>query len=195
VKFKSAPPVVAIDEAVRPERVRAPEVAVMFSAPPVRVNPFEAVRSSETVKAPLFVVVIPEAPREREPVLEVPMEIVPFAVVPEPALIETEPPVEFVPDSLPPRKFNPPPADELLVFVAGWTVREFPPPTVVISGLKFPAKANCPSCLTVKVSTPPSWLLIFKVLAAFALLIMKALAEPLLVKVKLVAVPEFDDSS
>jgi hypothetical protein len=35
VKFKSAPPVVAMDEAVRPEIVKAPEVAVKLKAPVV----------------------------------------------------------------------------------------------------------------------------------------------------------------
>ena len=33
-----------IDEAPRPERVKAPEVAVMFKAPVVKVKPLEAVK-------------------------------------------------------------------------------------------------------------------------------------------------------
>jgi hypothetical protein len=195
VKLMSAPPVVEIEDAVRPERVRAPEVAVKFNAPVVKVKPLEAVKVWETVKAPLFVVVLPVAPMFIAWVFDVPMLIEPLVEVPVPAKMLTEPPVEVVPDSSPAVKFKAPPVPELLVFTAGCRVKALPPVRVVMSGLKPPARANCPSCLIVKVSTPPSWLWKFRLLAVFKLLTTNALAEPELVRVRLVAVPELDVSS
>ncbi len=49
---------VLIDEAVNPESARAPEVAVMFNAPVVRVNPLDAVSSPAEVIVPVEVVEI-----------------------------------------------------------------------------------------------------------------------------------------
>jgi hypothetical protein len=158
------------------------------------VKPIDAVRSWETVNAPLFVVVTPFAPIPIDAVFDVPILIAPFAA-PNPALIVTLPPVELVPVSSPASKTKSPPASVSLVFAAGCSVNEFPPVRVVISGFKFPARASCPSCLTVNVLTPPSWLTKFKLLEAFKLLTTNALAVPELVRVKLVAVPELEDSS
>ncbi len=89
-----------------------------------------------------MVVVIPVAPRVIAAVLEVPIEIEPLVVVPLPALILTEPPVEVVPDSLPALRVKLPPVPELVALVAGATVRELPPVKVVISGERFPARAS-----------------------------------------------------
>jgi hypothetical protein len=110
VKFKSAPPVVAIDEAVKPDKAMAPLVAVKLISPAARVKPFEAVRSSVEVKEPLFVVVTPVAPRLIADVLVVPMLITPLVVPPVPAAIVTFPPVAVpVPVAFPPSKLNEPP--------------------------------------------------------------------------------------
>jgi hypothetical protein len=119
------------------------------------------------VKAPLFVVKIPFAPMLIDAVFDVPILIAPFVLVPVPAWMFTEPPVEVEPDSFPAFKFNAPPVPDPVLFTAGWRVRALPPVKVVISGFKPPAKASCPSCLTVNVLTPPSWLTMFKLLAAF----------------------------
>jgi hypothetical protein len=155
VKLMSAPPVVEIEDAVRPERVRAPEVAVKFNAPVVKVKPLEAVKVWETVKAPLFVVVLPVAPMFIAWVFDVPMLIEPLVVVPVPAWMLTEPPVEVVPDSLPAVKFKAPPVAELLLFTAGWSEREFPPVRVVMSGELLPLSARTPFSLIVSLLTPP----------------------------------------
>jgi hypothetical protein len=138
---------------------------------------------------------MPFAPKLIAAVFEVPMLIAPLAEVPVPARMLTEPPVEVPPDSLPPLMLIAPPVPEAVVFTAGWSVKALPPVSVVISGLKPPAKASWPSCLTVRVLTPPSWLTKFKELAAFKLLTTNALAVPELAMVKFVAVPESDASS
>jgi hypothetical protein len=49
---------VEIEEAPRPERVKAPDVAVKFKAPVVRVRPLEAVRRLAEVTVPVPVVEI-----------------------------------------------------------------------------------------------------------------------------------------
>jgi hypothetical protein len=104
------------------------------------------------------VVVIPLAPREIAAVLLVPILIDPL-VAPLPALTVTFPPVPPVPDSAPPIRlttpptppvpdsvpavrFNPPPVPAAALFAAGNNDREFPPVKVVISGERFPARAN-----------------------------------------------------
>src|SRR5690348_11081374 len=115
VKLMSFEPA-SIDEALRPERVSVPAVAVMFNVPALSVKLFEAVKVWETVNAPLFVVVMPEAPRLTAAVLEVPILIEPLVEVPVPAWILTEPPVEVVPDSLPAFKFKAPPVPEAVEF-------------------------------------------------------------------------------
>ncbi len=156
----------------RPERLREPVVEVRLIAPVERVKPFDAVRSWLTVKAPALVVVIPALPRVIPAVLIVPILIVPFALGPIPALIATFPPVPPVFDSLPALRFNvppnppvpdslpalrvsPPPKPTLALLVAGCTVRELPPISVVISGERLPTSANCPVGETVRVLFPP----------------------------------------
>src|SRR5438270_8573279 len=101
---------VLIADAPSPVKLNAPEVAVALNAPAVKVKLLEAVSDSATVREPLFVVSIPDAPRLIDAVLAVPIEIVPF-VSPEPALTVTFPPVEPVPDddSLPALKTKLPP--------------------------------------------------------------------------------------
>ena len=118
VKLMSFDPA-EIDEAPRPDRLRAPDVAVKFNAPVVNVKPLEAVKVWVEVKEPLFVVVIPFAPIPIDAVLDVPILIDPFVEVPVPPWILTEPPVEVVPDSLPAFKFKAPPVPEFVPFVAG----------------------------------------------------------------------------
>jgi hypothetical protein len=60
VKFKSAPPEVAIDEAVRPEIVRAPEVEVKFRAPVLVPDPPVALPPAK-VNVPPTAVVVPDS--------------------------------------------------------------------------------------------------------------------------------------
>jgi hypothetical protein len=112
----------SIDEAFSPESVKVPEVAVKFKAPLVKVKPLEAVKSCETVNAPLFVVVIPLAPRVIAEVLAVPMFTWPLAVAPVPPWMTTFPPV-LVP--VPPVELPP------------WRVRV--PPTAVVVPVSSPA--------------------------------------------------------
>ena len=81
------------DDVPRPDRVRAPDVAVRFKAPAERVNPLEAVKRSSEVKAPPTSVVTPLWPIVIAEALVVPMEMVPSEVPPAPALITTFPPV------------------------------------------------------------------------------------------------------
>lgn len=66
-------------------------------------------------------------------VLVVPMVIVPFVEVPVPAVNAKLPPVEVVPDSLPPLRVNNAPVPELVVFTPGRTVRVVWPVPVVKS--------------------------------------------------------------
>jgi hypothetical protein len=128
-------------EALKPESVRVPLVAVRFKAPVVWVRPLEAVNVWVEVRDPALVVVIPVAPRVKDLVLAVPILTVPL-VAPLPALTVTFPPVPPVPDSFPAFKFNAPPFWLLFALVAGCNDREFPPVKVVISGERFPARAN-----------------------------------------------------
>lgn len=60
VKVRLLTPVL-IEEAERPERERAPEIAVKFKAPVVRVSPFEAVRVEENRPVPVTSRVVPGA--------------------------------------------------------------------------------------------------------------------------------------
>jgi len=129
------------EEALNPERLRVPLVAVRLSAPDERVKPLDAVSSCATVNAPLLVVVTPVAPRVIAEVFVVPMLIAPL-VVPAPALIMTFPPVPPVPDSNPPVRFNAPPFPAAALFDAGWRERELPPVKVVISEERPPARAS-----------------------------------------------------
>jgi hypothetical protein len=72
---------VLIDEALRPDRARAPLVPVRLTAPVVTVRPLLAVSSWLTVRAPLLVVVIPDLPRDTAVAVEVPRLRVPAEIV------------------------------------------------------------------------------------------------------------------
>jgi hypothetical protein len=103
----------SIDEAERLLKVNVPDEAVRFKAPPVRVNPLVAVRSSDEVKAPLFKVVTPDRPIFRADALVVPILIIPLELAPAPASRVTLPPV-LVPDPLvasPPSRLKDPPVE------------------------------------------------------------------------------------
>lgn len=56
VKFRSAPPVVAIEDALRPDNANAPLTPVKLIAPVVRASPLLAVRSPAEVIVPVPVV-------------------------------------------------------------------------------------------------------------------------------------------
>ena len=99
---------VEIEEALNPERLRVPLVAVRLSAPDERVNPLEAVSNCSTVNAPLLVVVTPALPIVIAEAALVPILIVPL-VAPDPALMVIFPPTPVVPVSFPADKFNAPP--------------------------------------------------------------------------------------
>ena len=99
---------VEIEEALNPERLRVPLVAVRLRAPDERVNPLEAVSSCATVNAPLLVVVTPALPIVIAEAALVPILIVPL-VAPDPALIVILPPTPVVPVSFPAVKFKAPP--------------------------------------------------------------------------------------
>ena len=60
---------------------RIPDVAVKFNVPVVSTNPLEAVRVCETVRAPLFVVVIPVLPKATEVAVDVPRLKAPAASI------------------------------------------------------------------------------------------------------------------
>jgi len=99
---------VEIEEALNPERLRVPLVAVRLRAPDERVNPLEAVSNCATVNAPLLVVVTPALPIVIAEAALVPILIVPL-VAPDPALIVIFPPTPVVPVSFPAVKFKAPP--------------------------------------------------------------------------------------
>ena len=83
VKLMSLPPALT-EEADRPERVKAPLVAVRLRAPVVRVKPLEAVNNWVEVKDPVLVVVMPVAPKVMAEVLAVPIWTMPLVEVPVP---------------------------------------------------------------------------------------------------------------
>jgi hypothetical protein len=132
-----------IDEALRPEIAKAPEVAVKLKDPLAKVKLFEAVRVCVEVKEPLLVVVTPVAPIAIDAVFDVPILTDPLAV-PVPPWMLTEPPVDVPPDSLPPNRLSAPPVPEEVLFVADCKVKELPPVIVVMSGEAFPATAKMP---------------------------------------------------
>ena len=99
---------VEIEEALNPERLRVPLVAVRLRAPDERVNPLDAVSNCATVNAPLLVVVTPALPIVIAEAALVPILIVPL-VAPDPALIVIFPPTPVVPVSFPAVKFKAPP--------------------------------------------------------------------------------------
>ena len=70
--YTDDPGVKYVHTTVSPERTKAPEVAVRLREPLVWVRPLDAVRVWVEVKAPLFVVVIPDAPSEMDVAVEVP---------------------------------------------------------------------------------------------------------------------------
>lgn len=79
---------VEIDDADRPERLSAPDVAVRFMAPLDRVNPFDALKSPADVTAPdPVVVILPEvvklSPAVEGEIVDVPLFLVKNPTVPE----------------------------------------------------------------------------------------------------------------
>jgi hypothetical protein len=65
-------------DALNPERLKVPLVAVKFNAPEERVSPLFAVNNWVVVKYPVLVVVIPVFPKVIADVLLVPILIVPL---------------------------------------------------------------------------------------------------------------------
>jgi hypothetical protein len=174
VKFKSAPPEVAIEEAVRPAKVKAPDVEFKVRSPVDKAKPFEAVKSSVEAKDPTATVVTPDLPRLTPMAFVAPMLIWPLAFDPVPASTETFPPVlvPFVPVALPASKVKVPPVDVVKpdwspalrvkpapVPVAapdnpGWKTKAVavpaPEAVVVMSAVCAPAKVTTPADDTLK---------------------------------------------